>query len=1033
MNELLFKVEIQGITEDVERLGRVKDELSKVKNEISELTKAYNKGAVETKEYHSQLGALEIKSKALSQESTVLKKQVESQAIAFKGAEGSMTRMNLELGNARQRYRDLTQAERDNAAVGGVLLNRIQTQDAEIKRLDASIGNHQRNVGNYTMIVAELNRQLDAERARFAALTAEEQKNAAIGGQVAAGINRLELELKQANSALNQTATSTSGFGASMKSALGQMLFAGGAVGVAVMAFGKLKDLMADGIKDAMAEERGQVLLRFALEGNAQATERMIRLKEQLFQTTLFSKDEIASAINLGLELGRTEIETRKMIEAAMGLSRVTGKDLNSMMLALNGTYEGQVRGLGRLAGEIKDLSKTQLANGDAVDILNKKYGKFASEGMNTMEGKVVQMKKWWKETWESIGFFSMNIIKGVQTGLQAMTLLMSGGANVGQVAERKYNSTMSKLFSDHKIKMDQLNAEIASGMAGPEKQKGSGDDTKQVKSDSDKINTEYQDSLKSRTDLIGEYNEYILKLSRDLIERQIEVMREGKDKEIAIENNTFQNTRNDILNEAAEKEAAIDEEIKGLEKKGRRITTEEKKQLEELKSQKIAIIDGTNKAVEANETAHNAKMLVIDDKYSKTKKDNAAIEDYTKNVESAQSEYDLKLQVVKQFYAAKGTLTDKENKQQTQDELKLSLELANKKYQLLDSELKARMKIGDITREEIDSILSELATIYGQVKTLEGQAGEGQQAESKSGFMTQGIASMFGIQEGEADQIYSQVQNLLGNIQNMWLQAQQQKINLEIKAEQNKLDKMQKTELKELTEKRKKGLITEKQYEEGKEAIDEKYEKAKKQLEKEQFERNKKLSITNAIISGALAVLNALNTQPMMPLGIIMAALAAIAVGIQIATISATKYEGAKGGMLQGRSHADGGIAFRSPDTNIELEGGEAVLNKRSMASNDVVSAEGTPRQIASWLNSMNGYGVPFEFGGVVRGGSRLFQSGGYSPSPIPRSYSTMATGGMVGESITKALSDQRVYVVESDISETQEKVKRVKVEATW
>ena len=45
-------------------------------------------------------------------------------------------------------YRTLNEEER-NTQFGQEILKRIQLVDTKIKELDASIGNHQRNVGNY--------------------------------------------------------------------------------------------------------------------------------------------------------------------------------------------------------------------------------------------------------------------------------------------------------------------------------------------------------------------------------------------------------------------------------------------------------------------------------------------------------------------------------------------------------------------------------------------------------------------------------------------------------------------------------------------------------------------------------------------------------------------------------------------------------------------------------------------------------------------------------------------------------------------
>ena len=64
-------------------------------------------------------------------------------------AESSMDQMNAQLGYLRDTYRKLSQEERDNIAIGGELRKAINQLDDALKMHDKSIGNNQRNVGNY--------------------------------------------------------------------------------------------------------------------------------------------------------------------------------------------------------------------------------------------------------------------------------------------------------------------------------------------------------------------------------------------------------------------------------------------------------------------------------------------------------------------------------------------------------------------------------------------------------------------------------------------------------------------------------------------------------------------------------------------------------------------------------------------------------------------------------------------------------------------------------------------------------------------
>lgn len=117
------------------------------------------------------------------------------------------------------------------------------------------------------------------------------------------------------------------------------------------------------------------------------------------------------------------------------------------------------------------------------------------------------------------------------------------------------------------------------------------------------------------------------------------------------------------------------------------------------------------------------------------------------------------------------------------------------------------------------------------------------------------------------------------------------------------------------------------------KQAAEKKQEALEKQKEAAERKRNnaqKKVQIAQATANTALAVTNALAVQPWF-LGVALAAVAAAMGAAQIAIIAKTKY--ADGGLLQGKSHAQGGIPVGN--TGIEVEGQEFVVNKKSTKAN--------------------------------------------------------------------------------------------------
>lgn len=84
--------------------------------------------------------------------------------------EGSYRALNQELVNLRNEYKNLSEAERNNAEVGGAMLSRIQELDTELKSIDATLGNHQRNVGNYKSAIEDVTVSYQTQRQELKAL-----------------------------------------------------------------------------------------------------------------------------------------------------------------------------------------------------------------------------------------------------------------------------------------------------------------------------------------------------------------------------------------------------------------------------------------------------------------------------------------------------------------------------------------------------------------------------------------------------------------------------------------------------------------------------------------------------------------------------------------------------------------------------------------------------------------------------------------------------------------------------------------------
>ena len=188
------------------------------------------------------------------------------------------------------------------------------------------------------------------------------------------------------------------------------------------------------------------------------------------------------------------------------------------------------------------------------------------------------------------------------------------------------------------------------------------------------------------------------------------------------------------------------------------------------------------------------------------------------------------------------------------------------------------------------------------------------------------------------------------------------QAANLEREKEQklNAVKATQSRELEIVNARLEKGLINEEQAEQQRKKIEEDAAKNTERIEKEAFKKNQKMQISQAIANGALAITNILATVPKFDFGVstaILAGAAAASTALQVATIKTQKF--AKGGVISGASHADGGVPIQGG--RAEVEGGEVIINKRSSAMF---------RNELSMINQAGG-GVKFAQGGVLSGGA--------------------------------------------------------------
>ena len=132
----------------VARMQELKAGIDATNARIKQITKDYDEGRMAVDDYNQELQENLEELQKLRTEQGDVRSSLNASTKALLSAKGSYVEMSQTLGQLRYAYRQLSKEQREGA-VGTEMLGQIKLLDAELKEVDASMGNFQRNVGGY--------------------------------------------------------------------------------------------------------------------------------------------------------------------------------------------------------------------------------------------------------------------------------------------------------------------------------------------------------------------------------------------------------------------------------------------------------------------------------------------------------------------------------------------------------------------------------------------------------------------------------------------------------------------------------------------------------------------------------------------------------------------------------------------------------------------------------------------------------------------------------------------------------------------
>lgn len=364
------------------------------------------------------------------------------------------------------------------------------------------------------------------------------------------------------------------------------------------------------------------------------------------------------------------------------------------------------------------------------------------------------------------------------------------------------------------------------------------------------------------------------------------------------------------------------------------------------------------------------------------------------KQAEAAQKEEEAQQKIIYEAYLS--TLDDQSREiyvrtQKYEEDLYLLKNISAEDKKLLDEQLAKDLL--EINTKYQDKLLEQQAKADEKLKKSQEERNK-QIVESEDQLAQ--VEKDFSDAEAEAERVRQDNKlKILQQAQDAALQLAQEFLQSQIQIANQKIDKDYEEKTSFLS-KEKEMRLAQAQSAAEKQAIEQEYEKKQTALDKKRNIERQQIAKKQLAIEFALASIKAISTSKNIYEGLIKEGIVVGEYLIALKNINSQKFEQggqvptSTGGDITGPSHAGGGVPF-----GFEAEGGEmAIINKNSTMDKGTYNLTGTPRQIASAINTIGG-GVQFAPGALTR----KFEYGGLLGSnlsaPVFRGYYQSSSGG--------------------------------------
>ena len=139
------------------------------------------------------------------------------------------------------------------------------------------------------------------------------------------------------------------------------------------------------------------------------------KIQNTVSRNNFFDGDSINNVTKMAVAMGLTEKQIEDVLKASTDLAASGVMPLDQAVKALSLSYSGNIEQLKRMNPELANLTKHQLAQGEAVRIIGKEYKGMADAMANTFEGRDTQWKNSFSDLQAAVG----GVIQATKFGFQ--------------------------------------------------------------------------------------------------------------------------------------------------------------------------------------------------------------------------------------------------------------------------------------------------------------------------------------------------------------------------------------------------------------------------------------------------------------------------------------------------------------------------------------------------------------------------------------------------------------------------------------